>query len=384
MKLHAFIQDNLDAIVDEWETFASTILPAANTMSDLALRDHAREILVAIVKDMQASQTELERRTRSRQAPFAPSAAQTMAAAHGALRHAAGFDLGQVVSEFRALRSSVFLLWRRTNTASATAPAIEEVERFNEAVDQALGESVQRYSIDVAASRDMFLAVLGHDLRSPLQGIETASEVLAMGDLSESVRRQTAIRVRRASKIMSALITDLLEFTRSRLGRGIPIERAECDLRQACDEALDAVKTSDPGREFIQDVCGDLHIWADSSRLRQVLSNLLNNAIQHGDKCTPITLRARGEEEAITLAIVNFGKPIPPESLRVIFDPLVQVPTTTSDLNRRPKTSFGLGLFIAREIVLGHHGTISVESSSDEGTVFSIRLPRTAPSDAGE
>src|SRR5450755_4085083 len=100
MKLHAFIQDNLDAIVDEWETFASTILPAANTMSDLALRDHAREILVAIVKDMQASQTELERRTRSRQAPFAPSAAQTMAAAHGALRHAAGFDLGQVVSEF--------------------------------------------------------------------------------------------------------------------------------------------------------------------------------------------------------------------------------------------------------------------------------------------
>jgi signal transduction histidine kinase len=379
MKFYAFIQDNLDEIVNEWEAFARTILPAATTMSDLALRDHARDILVAIVKDMQSSHTRIERSSRSREAMFAAPAPQTVAAAHGALRHAAGFDVAQVVSEFRAMRSSVLSLWRRSARTAGRVPTIEELERFNEAIDQALGESVQRYSSDIAASQDMFLAVLVHDLRSPLQGIQTASDVLAIPDLAESVRRQAAVRVRRAAKIMSGLITDLLDFTSSRLGRGIPIEPSDCDLRVTCDEALDAVKAIDPDREFVQDASGDLHIWADGARLRQVLSNLLNNAVQHGDERTPIALSACGEQDAVVVAIANSGKPIPPDSLSMIFEPLVQVPTTTSDLNRRPRSSLGLGLFIAREIVLAHRGTIMVRSSADTGTVFTIRLPRETP-----
>ena len=383
MKFHAFIEANLDAIVTQWEAFARTLLPAAKTMSDLALRNHSREILMAIVKDMQASQTELERSTKSRQAELAPAAPETMAAAHGALRHAAGFDLAQVVSEFRALRASVLALWRRAETGGEKTPAVEEIARFNEAIDQALGESVQRYSSDVAASRDMFLAVLGHDLRNPLQGIEMASSVLVMPALSDAARIQTALRIRHASKLMSGLITDLLEYTRSRLGRGIPIERSACDLQHACEAALDAVKASDPEQEFVQHISGNLHIRADRSRLQQVLSNLLTNAVQHGDKRTPVSLSARGEDDAVVLAISNSGKPIPPDALRVIFEPLVEVPITTSDLNRRPKTSLGLGLFIVREIVLGHHGTIDVQSSADAGTVFTIRLPRETPGEDG-
>jgi signal transduction histidine kinase len=383
MQLHTFVQDNLDAIVAEWEAFARTLLPAATMMSDVALRNHSREILTAIVRDMQTIQTGAERANRSTQVQLAPAAAETMAAAHGALRHAAGFDLAQVVSEFRAMRSSVLVLWRRSETTHGKSPAIEEIDRFNEAIDQALGESVQRYSSAVAESRDMFLAVLGHDLRSPLQGIETASELLVAPGLSEAARLQTAMRVKRASSTMSSLITDLLEFTRSRLGRGIPIERSPCDLRQACEEALDAIKAADPERQFVQHISGDLRIRADCSRLRQVLSNLLNNAVQHGDKCAPVSLRACGEEAAIVLAIANWGKPIPADALAMIFEPLVQVPITTTDLNRRPKTSLGLGLFIAREIVIGHHGTINVQSSADSGTVFTVRLPRAAPEEAG-
>jgi signal transduction histidine kinase len=383
MKFHTFIQDNLDGIVAEWEAFARTLLPAAKTLSELALRNHSREILMAIVKDMQTSATEAERAKRSKQGKLTPDGAQTMAAAHGALRHAAGFDLAQVVSEFRAMRSSVLALWRRSEATSGKSPAIEEIERFNEATDQALGESVQRYSSDVAASRDLFLGVLGHDLRSPLQGIETASELLVTPDLSEAARLQTAMRLKRASSTMSSLITDLLEFTRSRLGRGIPIERSPCDLRQACEEALDAIKAADPERQFLQHMSGDLRIRADCSRLRQVLSNLLNNAVQHGDKHAPVSLRACGEEAAIVLAIANSGKPIPLDALGIIFEPLVQVPNTTTDLNRRPKTSLGLGLFIAREIVRGHHGTLTVQSSAHSGTVFTIRLPRTTPGEDG-
>ena len=367
MKFHTFIQENLDAIVHEWEAFARTLPPAAKMMSDLALRNHSREIIIA------------ERSTKSKQAQLAPEASQTMAAAHGALRHASGFDLPQLVSEFRALRSSVLVLWRRSPSTSDKTPAIEEIDRFNEAIDQALGESVLRYSSDVASSRDMFLAVLGHDLCSPLQSIETASNVLVRPALSDAARIQTAMRVRRASQFMNGLITDLLDFTRSRLGSGIPIERSACDLRQACEEALDAIRGSDPERQFIEKVSGDLQIWADCSRLRQVLSNLLNNAVEHGDEHAPISLSARGEADAIVLAVANSGKPIPLNAMKIIFEPLVQVPTSTSDLNRRPKTGLGLGLFIAREIVAGHGGSIDVQSSADSGTLFSIRLPRAIP-----
>ncbi|MDQ6639031.1 MAG: HAMP domain-containing histidine kinase [Pseudomonadota bacterium] len=376
MKFDAFIDANLDAIVAEWTAFARTLLPAATAMSELALRNHSREILIAVAEDMRTSQSEAERSAKSRQAQLAPGASQTVAAAHGALRHAAGFEMAQVVAEFRALRSSVVLLWRHSQSTGGKMPAIEEIARFNEAIDQALGESVQRYSNDVAASRDMFLAVLGHDLRSPLQGVETASLVLAMPALSEAARLQTAIRVRRAAKMMSGLITDLLDYTRSRLGRGIPIEWSDCDLARVCEEALDAVRASNPEQEFAQHMSGDLRIAADRARLRQVLSNLLNNAVQHGDRGAPVSLSAHGEEESVVLAIANAGKPIAADDLRLIFEPLVQVPSTSSDLSMRPKTSLGLGLFIVREIVLGHHGTIDVQSAAHTGTVFTIRLPR--------
>ncbi len=383
MQFHTFIQDNLDVIVDEWEAFARTLLPAASSMTDLALRNHSREILITIVKDMQSSQTEIERSAKFKQAELAAVATQSIAAAHGALRYAAGFDLTQVVSEFRAMRSSVLALWRRVESPTDRAPAIEEIARFNEAIDQALGESVQRYSSDVSASRDMFLAVLGHDLRSPLQGIENAARMLSSPTLSEAARVNVALHVRRASKTMNRLITDLLEFTRSRLGRGIPIERSACDLGQVCDEALDAVRASYPEQEFAQHMSGDLLIRVDVPRIAQVLSNLLNNAVQHGDRRTPVRLCARGEEDAIVLSITNSGNPIPAAAQQLIFEPLAQVPATTSDLTRRPKTSLGLGLFIVREIVLGHHGTINLQSSADTGTVFTIRLPRETADEEG-
>ena len=374
MQLHSFIEANFNAIVNEWEAFARTLLPAAQTMSDLTLRDHSREILIGIVKDMRISRTELGRGGQSRDA--GPSFPESAAAAHGSVRYAAGFDLQQVVSEFRALRSSVLSLWHRSEAVRGETPAMEELDRFNEAIDQALGESVQRYAGDLATSRNVFLAVLGHDLRSPLQVIQTASSLLAAPGLSEETRLQTAMRLKRASHIMNGLITDLLEFTRSRLGLGIPIERSSCDLRDACAEALDDIRAVEPTREFIHEVSGDLHISADGSRMRQVLSNLLNNAIQHGDEKAPIALRARGDEGAIVLSVENSGKPIPVDALKIIFEPLIQLSDTTTHLDKRPKSSLGLGLFIAREIVLAHQGTIGVESTGDSGTVFTIRLPR--------
>ena len=379
MIFSAFIRDHQDEIIEEWETFARTLGSVANTLSDSELRDHCREMLLAIAEDMETRQTKAQQAEKSKGIVLPSDAPETAAASHGMLRHLAGFDLVQLVAEFRAMRASVLALWQRTENVSTGHSVVEEITRFNEAIDMVLAESVERYSKGVDASRDMFLAILGHDLRGPLSGIDMAALLLAKPDLSEASRQKVAMRIRRAAKTMNRLITDLLEYTRSRLGSGIPIERSACDLGQVCEEALDAVRTSYPEQEFKQQMSGDLRLQADVPRLHQVLSNLLNNAVQHGDAHTSVSLNVWGEDEAIGLAILNGGKPIPAEALQAIFEPLIQVnsaPSVASESNGRSKTSLGLGLFIVREIVQGHDGTITVASSVEAGTVFTIRLPR--------
>ena len=307
MRFSAFIEGHLDEIVLDWEAFASTRLPSARTMSRLALQDHGRAILLAIAKDMETGQSEAERSTKSKGAELVVGAPQTAAATHGVLRQLSGFDLAQLVGEFRAMRASVLSLWRRQPSANQGQSAIEEIARFNEGMDQALAESVDSYSKGVEGSREMFLAILGHDLRGPLSGIQLSNQLLARPGLSEEARLKTALRIGRATREMSLLITDLIEFTRTRLGSGIPIERMACDLKKVCEEAIEAIQTSHPDRRFVLRTESGLTMQGDAPRLQQALSNLLNNAVQHGDPAAPISLSAIGDERVIVLAVANAG-----------------------------------------------------------------------------
>lgn len=376
MKLSAFIKDNLDAIVADWEAFART-LPAGQTMSALALRDHSREILLAIARDMALWQSDQERAEESQDIVPTQASTTSAAAEHGALRQMAGFDLVQLFAEFRALRASVMALRQRSEGAEAGSSSIEEIARFNEGMDKALAQSVQRYSSEVAASRDMFLAVLGHDLRGPLSGIDMSAMLLAQPGLPDAARQQAAARIKRASRDMNRLITDLLEYTRTRLGAGIPVEREACDLGPVCEASLEDIRAGNPDQEFVQRMSGDLHVQADAARMQQALSNLLSNAVQHGTRRAPVTLTADGDVDAVVLKVGNSGDPIPPDALQTIFEPLVRAPNANSEMHARSRTSLGLGLFIVREIVLAHGGSITVESSIAADTVFTIRLPRT-------
>ena len=375
MKLSQFIKTNLDSIVADWEDFART-LPAGKSMTRLALRDHSREILVSIAAEMERPQSDQERNAQAEDISTAAQPAGTAAAEHGALRQMAGFDLVQLFAEFRALRASVMLSWKRSGEASATHDSLDQMMLFNEGMDKALAESVQRYSGEVAASRDMFLAVLGHDLRGPLSGISMATLLLSKPGLDEAARHKAAARIKRASTEMGGLITDLLEYTRTRLGAGMPMELAECDVGAVCEDALEAIRTGFPEQQFVQTLSGDLNLRADAPRLHQALSNLLANAVQHGDRGAPITLSAAREADAVVLKVGNQGEPIAADALLVVFEPLVRAPSTAAQSQDRSKTSLGLGLFIVREIVLGHGGTITVQSAADSGTAFTIRLPR--------
>jgi signal transduction histidine kinase len=373
MRLSEFIEQNVETIVTEWETFARETMAPAQTMSRLALRDHASQILLAIAKDLRQPQTEDERHCKSQGLAKADSS-ETSAATHGVLRQLVGFDLVQLASEYRAVRATVLRLWKQVPKA-IDANVVEDVARFNEAVDQALAESIASYSERVAHSRDTFLAVLGHDLRSPLSAIASALTLLG-DDRSQEQQRRRALQIaKRSAASMRQMIVDLLEYTRTRLGRGVEIVAEAGDFSSLCRDVVEEVAAAHSDRAFVVQIPQDLEAQFDAARMRQVLTNLLSNAVQYGDAASPIVVTVAREAAETTLAVMNRGKAISPDALQVIFDPLVQIPTTDSDQNGRPETSLGLGLYIVREIATAHGGTISVTSTASDGTVFTLHLP---------
>jgi signal transduction histidine kinase/CRP-like cAMP-binding protein len=374
LQLSGFINHNMDAIVAQWEAFAQTLLPAAATMTPLALREHAKPILQAIADDIQSRQAGAQQPDRPGQ--------ETAATAHGALRHLSGFNLLQLGSEYRALRASVTQLWR-AHLPKEHHGALDDLARFNASLDQALAESIARYADEVSRSRDTFLAILGHDLRSPLSAVSMSGHYLSMeGMLEGEGQLQAVARIQRSAAKMDAMIRDLLEYTKSQLGRGIPIARQACSIASVCEAALEEMEAGHPDRVFRSEISGELNGFFDSARLHQVFGNLLNNAVQHGASDSPVFLEARGGIDTITVQVKNYGPPIPADALQVIFDPLVQVHAAALGPDDVPSTSLGLGLFIARNIVLGHGGTLEAESSERAGTVFTARLPRSLRRDA--
>ncbi|MDQ3025419.1 MAG: HAMP domain-containing histidine kinase [Pseudomonadota bacterium] len=370
----SFIIQNLEEILVEWESFARTVSPAASTMDSLALLDHAKQMLEAIAQDITTSQTDKQQAQKSKGLGPIFHGAATAAASHGILRHAVGFDLQQLVAEFRALRATVLRLWIAKESYGDPESAYE-MARFNEAVDQALAESVESYSKELSKSRDTFLGILGHDLRSPLSALANALHLLSQPRTDPTIAAEAIEVGRRSVAAMAAMIGDLLEYTRTRLGRGIPVAPTSANLETVCKEAISEIAVVYPQTAFRFESGGTLDGTFDSARIRQLVSNLLNNAVHHGKRGAPVSMIARGEGDTLRVQVSNQGVPLSPEVLQVIFDPLVQIPAVASD-PKHPSTNLGLGLFIAREIAIAHGGTIAAESSSGAGTTFSVKLPR--------
>ena len=374
MTLSRFITENMEAIVLEWQAFATTMEPAASTMSALALRDHAKPILLAIAKDIDSSQTAAAQADKSKGLAPVRSTRETAAATHGALRHLSGFDMNQLGAEYRALRASVIRLWTKHHAKEMDSAIFEDMIRFNEAVDQAVAESTSRYAAELALSRDTFMAILAHDLRSPLSAITMLSYLMEKSAPTETVGKQSG-QIQRSAKEMSGMISELLEYSRTQLGKGIPVKPKACSMLVICRDAVEEVRSAYPERQFVLDVPEDAAAFVDQARLRQALSNLLNNAVQHGDPASPISLTVRSDGQAMAIEVKNSGEPIPPDALQVIFDPLVQLSARSAAKAAVPSTNLGLGLFIAREIALGHRGTLDVTSDRENGTAFTMRLP---------
>jgi signal transduction histidine kinase len=377
MRLSAFIRSNMPEILAEWTSFAKKTAPSDENMSVLALTDHAEAMLNAIAIDIETRQSKQEQYEKSQGDEADDLPLESAAAIHGRLRHASNFSLLQLSSEFRALRATVLRLWLPSIKQMSETTA-QEMVRFNESIDKALAESIITYSERADRTRDLFLAVLGHDLRAPLASISLIGDLLLRTALPQAQLMTMAQKTKRNAKLMSAMITDLLGFARLQMGAGMPIMRAPVDILDLCSAAVADAHAMYPNATIAFHHDGELSGHFDGVRLQQLVTNLLINAAQYSAKGSEVKFEAVGSEDAITLNVRNMGPVIPEAALNAIFQPLVQLESDSQD-ETRPRTSLGLGLFIAQETTIAHGGTIGVTSSEAGGTVFSVRFPRDIP-----
>ncbi len=372
MRLSEFIRENPEPIIAEWETFAGTLSPASEATSPLSLRNHINFILEFIADDIDSPQTDAEQ-IRKSHGEKAKHSKDSVAEVHAALRQAGGFNMDQMVSEYRALRASVVKLWGAQ--ASETTPQdIVDLTRFNEAIDQELTESISYYSSKVEHSRNLFLGILGHDLRNPIGAMTMSAELIGrIGSLSE---RQTMLvsQISLSSARAMEILNQLLDLTRARLGSGLKVIRKKMDMAFVARLLVDEMRAAHPECAFTVNASGDTEGQWDRPRIGQVFSNLLGNAVQYGFKDLPINVAIKGEADDVVVSVQNNGVPISPGAMVGIFDALVR--SAEGEQAHLQSNNLGLGLYITREIVSAHGGTIKVTSSEKDGTVFTARFPR--------
>jgi signal transduction histidine kinase len=381
MRLAHFINDHLDLILRDWDSFARSNEPASLHMDGKALRNHAAQMLRTIARDLGTAQTR-EQGVAKSQARGPASESDSAASSHGEARLVSGFTIGQVLSEYRALRASVLRLWSDHGGQSGLPTDIMDVMRFNEAIDQSLAESVERYSTMINHSQHLFLAILGHDLRNPLNTTVVASSYLMRAQGISADHAQVAARIYGSGQRMGRLIDDLIDYTRTHLGSALPMSLSKTNMGLICRTTIEEMRLAHPSRVIRFAAGDDLDgVW-DEGRIAQVMSNLLGNALQHGSAEEPVTVEVESGGNDIHVRIHNAGKAISPDALPAIFDPLVRFADPSV---KRPgnETSLGIGLYIARAIVEAHGGTIGVASDTELGTTFSIHLPRLARRMAG-
>jgi signal transduction histidine kinase len=233
-----------------------------------------------------------------------------------------------------------------------------------------LNAELARRNAELSAAldyRDRMLGILSHDLKNPLGVILASSYVLENAALDDTQKRSLA-RVTSAAGRIDRMIKDLLDYTRARMDRALPIARREVDLHEVCKQAMDELRLLNPRRVIRLDCQGPMSGSFDPDRVARVVGNLVNNALRYGDPDTPIDVSLRRAKSGIVLEVHNHGPPIPPDLLPHIFEAFQRAPDAGGE-------GLGLGLYIVKQIVDAHGGSIAVRSTQAEGTTFSVLWP---------
>ena len=363
MSLPHFIHESLDDILSEWERECGSVPPGAQP----ALRRvHFGKVLEAVASEMKRSKAS-DRLVAATVAAFErkPAAGATSSAPHS--------QASQLVDDYASLRASVVRQWRRKHP-NPSAADLDDLVHFNEAMDRSLAELAATFSPSESQPNSLFLGVLNHELRTSVASILMSAQVLTHRSTPGTPEAKAAQRILRSCQQVRQSLDALSDFTKVRLGEHLEIDRVTDDMAVLCKQALDAFARIDPERKVRLTSDGDLAGDWDTTRVREAVGGLLANAARFASRGSVVTIAVDGHAaDEVKVTLHGDGTPIDIDMLQTIFDPVARVESENATY-----AGLGLGLFIVRKVVDAHGGQVSVDASAEDGTTFTMVLPRHA------
>ena len=258
----------------------------------------------------------------------------------------------------------------------AGGKALRMVGAIQDITERRLAEQEARRRADF---EQHLIGIVSHDLRNPINAISMAAKLLLKQGGLDEPRHRTVQRILCSAERATRLLADLLDFTQARLQGALPVKPRQVDLHELTRQVVEEVQLAHPRRQLVLEQSGSGCGEWDADRLAQLITNLVGNALAYGSEHCAVRVRTVGLPDEVRLSVHNTGEPIPPELMDQLFQPLKR----GEGPGAQGKHSIGLGLFIVKHIVDAHGGSISVESTVENGTTFTIALPRHPPPAAG-
>ncbi|MFC0678930.1 ATP-binding protein [Lysobacter korlensis] len=360
--LAQFLRSHREQIMREWE-HRTLQLPSSRGLPREGRRDHIPQLLDAMADAIERGDT-------------SAVSLEQLPLLHADHRLAQDYGLREVVAEYRLLRRVVLDVYaaHSHDMPEEALSRLPPLIMFNENIDHAVTDAVDHYMMQRERMREYFVGMLSHDLRDPLNAIVLTTEMMLLRDGQDPGDRHALERMRANAGRMARLIADMLDVTRSRLGGGLPITPGPADLGRIVCDTVDELSSGQPDRHLeclLPPDHGDLTGQWDAMRIGQAVSNLVANALKHGED--PIRVTAADHGDRVVLEVASRGE-IPVEMQARVFEPF-----QTRDAN----AGSGLGLFIVSEIARVHGGQLRLLPDTPGETHFRLELPRCAPEQAG-
>lgn len=275
----------------------------------------------------------------------------------------ADYTLSQLILEYHILRQIIFQVLEEEGPLD-----VRDRDIIIDSIEQAVNDAATQFSHTLRDIQEMFMVTLTHDLRGPVNVVKMGAQLILRRFERGDAHLDITVRMISAIDRMDAMIQNLLDASRLRAGQSLKLEFEECDLDQLLQETIEDLAFT-YGERFV--VVSDSSITSNCSRkqMRRVIENLAGNAVKYGELDTPITFTLQRDDKWVYLVVHNRGTPIPQETQSILFQQFRRTPSTEET------TGWGLGLFLAKNIVEAHRGTIDIESAEGKGTSFIIKLP---------
>lgn len=382
-RLGALLLAQKEVLMRQWtaRVLADPEVPEANRLTEPELRDHIPTFIDELAAKMTGHAfSPPPAEVGSGESVGRSLGANGTATAHARQRFAQRYATSAALRELSHFRAVVIELCFR----EAIVLRHDTAQLLHAAIDGAMGKAAteierngQSALREEVAVRERFMAILTHDLRTPLQAVGMATHLLLEQDPTDG-QASYLRRIVRSAQRAERMIEDMLDLARARLGGGLSINAESTDAHEICRRVIEEAQLANPKRRLSFVPEGNGQGLFDPGRVAQVASNLVSNALVYSPEGSVVTVASRGlEADRVTIEVHNEGSPIPAEELSTLFEPFRR-----GMHGAGASKGLGLGLFIARELALCHGGTLDVASSPERGTVFTLVLPRLASLEA--